>query len=39
MLLEDGRIADMSFEWLYLVLVGSFLFYLSYVLMKKRWLM
>ena len=39
MLLEDGRIADMSFDWLYLVLVGSFLFYLSYVLMKKRWLM
>ncbi len=39
MLLEDGRIADMSFDWLYLVLVGTFLFYLSYVLMKKRWLM
>ena len=38
-LLEDGRIATMSFEWVYLCLVGSFTFYLSYVLMKKRWLM
>jgi ABC-2 type transport system permease protein len=39
LLLEDGRIANMSFEWIYLFLVGSFTFYLSYLLMKKRWLM
>jgi ABC-2 type transport system permease protein len=38
-LLEDGRIANMSFEWVYLFLVGSFTFYLSYLLMRKRWLM
>ena len=38
-LLEDGRIANMSFEWIYLFLVGSFTFYLSYLLMNKRWLM
>lgn len=38
-LLEDGRLATMSFEWVYLVLVGLFTFYLAYVLMKKRWLM
>lgn len=39
LLLEDGRLANMSFEWLYLFLVGSGMFYLSYWLMKKRWLM
>ena len=38
-LLEDGRITNMSFEWIALFLVGSFLFYLSYLLMKRRWLM
>jgi ABC-2 type transport system permease protein len=38
-LLEDGRIANMSFEWVYLFLVGSFTLYLSYLLMKRRWLM
>ena len=38
-LLEDGRIANMSFEWFYLFFVGSFTFYLSYLLIKKRWLM
>jgi ABC-2 type transport system permease protein len=38
-LLEDGRVAIMSFEWTYLFLVGSCTFYLSYLLMKKRWLM
>ncbi len=38
-LLEDGRIANMSYEWVYLMLVGSLAFYLSHVLMKKRWLM
>jgi len=38
-LLEDGRAANMSFELVYLFLVGSFTFYLSYLLMKRRWLM
>lgn len=38
-LLEDGRIMNMSFDWVYLILVGSFTFYLSYLLMKRRWLM
>lgn len=38
-LLEDGGMADMTFEWVYLFLVGSSMFYLSYLLMKKRWLM
>lgn len=38
-LLEDGRIASMSFEMIYLWLVGAFTFYLAYVLMKRRWLM
>lgn len=38
-LLEDGKLANMSFDWGYLFLLGSLLFYLSYRLMKKRWLM
>jgi ABC-2 type transport system permease protein len=38
-LLEDGRIRTMAFDWIYLFLVGSFMFYLSYLLMKRRWLM
>lgn len=38
-LLEDGRMASMSFDWIYLVLLGSLMFYLSYFLMKRRWLM
>lgn len=38
-LLEDGRMANMSFEWIYLFLLGSLMFYLSYFLMKRRWLM
>lgn len=39
LLLEDGRIANMPFELIYLFLVGLFLFYLSCLLMKRRWLM
>ena len=39
LLLEDGRIASLPFELIYLFLTGSFLFYLSYLLMRKRWLM
>lgn len=38
-LLEDGRMADMTFDWIYLFLLGSLMFYLSYLLMKRRWLM
>jgi len=38
-LLEDGRMADMAFDWVYLFLLGSLMFYLSYLLMKRRWLM
>jgi ABC-2 type transport system permease protein len=38
-LLEDGRMADMTFEWVYLFLLGSLMFYLSYLLIKRRWLM
>jgi len=38
-LLENGRLTNMSFEWIYLFFVGSFMFYLSYLLMKRRWLM
>jgi ABC-2 type transport system permease protein len=38
-LLEDGRIANMLGEWVYLFLVGALAFYASYRLMKRRWLM
>jgi len=38
-LLEDGSMANLTFDWVYLLLLGSLMFYLSYVLMKKRWLM
>ncbi|MEO8332912.1 MAG: ABC transporter permease [Gallionella sp.] len=38
-LLEEGRITNMTFEWIYLFLLGSLMFYLSYLLMKRRWLM
>lgn len=38
-LLDDGRISNLSLEWLYLLLVGLAAFFLSYLLMKKRWLM
>lgn len=38
-LLEDGSTANMPFELVYLILVGSFTLFLSYVLMKRRWLM
>ncbi len=38
-LLEDGGAANMSFALGSLFFVGSLTFYLSYVLMKRRWLM
>lgn len=38
-LLEDGGMADVTLDWAYLFLLGSSMFYLSYLLMKRRWLM
>lgn len=38
-LLENGRLADMPFDWVYLMLLGSVMFCLSCLLIKKRWLM
>ena len=38
-LLEDGTLAHMSFDWIYLALLGALMFSLAYLLMKKRWLM
>lgn len=38
-LLDESRLANFSLELCYLVAVGLAAFFLSYVLMKKRWLM
>ncbi|MFO7577202.1 MAG: ABC transporter permease [Pelovirga sp.] len=38
-LLEESAITNLSFEWTYLLLVGALAFYLSSLLMKRRWLM
>jgi ABC-2 type transport system permease protein len=38
-LLEGGRISNFSLEWIYLIFVGLLTCFLSYLLMKKRWLM
>lgn len=38
-LLEDGRMMDMTFDLVYLFLLGSLMFYFSYLLIKRRWLM
>jgi ABC-2 type transport system permease protein len=38
-LLEDGDLVNMFSDWIYLFLLGSLMFYLSYLLMKRRWLM
>ena len=38
-LLEDGRMMDMTFDLVYLFLLGSLMFFLSYLLIKRRWLM
>ena len=38
-LLEEGRISNLSLEWIYLLLVGLLAFFFAYLLMKKRWLM
>ncbi len=39
LLLEDGAIVNLTFEWIYLLLVGALTFYLAGLLMKRRWLM
>lgn len=39
MLLESASLADMTFDWVYLMLLGSTMCLFSYLLMKKRWLM
>lgn len=36
---EDGSMMNMSFDWIYLLLLGSLMFFLAWLLMKKRWLM
>ena len=38
-LLEDGNLTSMTFDWIYLFLLGLLMFYFSYLLMKRRWLM
>jgi ABC-2 type transport system permease protein len=38
-LLDSGRISDFSLEWFYLFMFGLIALFLSYLLMKKRWLM
>lgn len=38
-LLEGGKLTQMPFDLAYLLLLGAVLFYLSYVLMMKRWQM
>ncbi|PIW47672.1 MAG: hypothetical protein COW18_08595 [Zetaproteobacteria bacterium CG12_big_fil_rev_8_21_14_0_65_54_13] len=38
-LLENGRLADMTFDWVYLCGLGLLMCYLSYLLMKRGWLM
>ena len=38
-LLDNGSIADLSLQWLYLLVFGAATLFLSYLLMKKRWLM
>lgn len=37
--LEGGRLSQFSLEWIYLFLVGLSASFLSYLLMKRRWLM
>jgi len=38
-LLEEGRISNLSLQWIYLLLFGLLTFFFAYLLMKKRWLM
>jgi len=38
-LLENASLTDMPFDWIYLIVLGSLMFFFSYLLMKRRWLM
>ena len=38
-LLDEGRLSNLSLEWIYLLVVGVATMIFSYILMKKRWLM
>jgi ABC-2 type transport system permease protein len=38
-LLEEGRLAEMTFDWVYLSMLGLLMVYFAYRLMKRRWLM
>ncbi|MDO9518990.1 MAG: ABC transporter permease [Pseudohongiella sp.] len=38
-LLENASLTDMTFDWIYLIVLGSLMSYFSYLLMKRRWLM
>ncbi|MDP3518017.1 MAG: ABC transporter permease [Pseudohongiella sp.] len=38
-LLENASLTDMAFDWVYLILLGLLMFWFSYLLMKRRWLM
>ena len=38
-LLENARLAELSFDWMYLIVLGTLLLGFSYLLVKRRWLM
>jgi len=38
-LLENASLTDMTFDWVYLIVLGSSMLFFSYLLMKRRWLM
>ncbi len=38
-LLDGGRLSNLSLEWIYLLSFGLLAFFCAYLLMKKRWLM
>ncbi len=38
-LLDGGRITNLFWEWIYLLLVGLITFFFAHLLIKKRWLM
>lgn len=38
-LLENARLSEMTFDWVYLIVLGSSMMGLSYLLIKRRWQM
>lgn len=38
-LLENSTLGELTFDWVYLILLGLLMFGFSYLLMKRRWLM